>query len=246
MNETREKDAVHFDDLVARYMKGELADAEAADFLNLISGDPECRNKAVATARLAKAMHEVGIADDADIINLLRVGTESEVRTAAAKACGAGARTRRLSVFRLHGMPMIAAASVILCLVGGYENHRHEKVSSLGAEYLTYFPVTEFSRGGYDSVDDTLRRLYSDIEAKRQLRGTIAELEAMWQESRSGVYNDYTVHMYEIGWMLANAYLRDNDKERATGVLDILISEAPEGSALAEKSRELRARIEEL
>lgn len=46
--------------------------------------------------------------------------------------------------------------------------------------------------------------------------------------------------------MLANAYLRDNDKSKALEVLGILIAESPEGTAMGDKARELKEKVEKL
>ena len=75
---------------------------------------------------------------------------------------------------------------------------------------------------------------------------TIEELSRMWNESRSETYNDYTEYMPELGWMLANAYLRDNEKGMAIEVLDDLITECPDDTAIGEKARELKQKVEKL
>ncbi len=46
--------------------------------------------------------------------------------------------------------------------------------------------------------------------------------------------------------MLANAYLRNNDKSKALNVLDVLIVESPEGTAMGDKARELKEKVEKL
>lgn len=68
----------------------------------------------------------------------------------------------------------------------------------------------------------------------------------MWDRSLSDSYNDYTEYMPEIGWLLANAYLRNNDKSQSIEVLDVLINEYPDGTAMGDKARELKCKIEEL
>ena len=75
---------------------------------------------------------------------------------------------------------------------------------------------------------------------------TIEELQQMWNASRSETYNDYTEYMPELGWMLANAYLRDNNKDKAIEVLDKLIEDCPEDTAIGDKARELKQKVEKL
>ena len=52
--------------------------------------------------------------------------------------------------------------------------------------------------------------------------------------------------MPELGWMLANAYLRDNNKDQALKVLDQLIEGCPEDTVIGEKARELKQKVEKL
>lgn len=68
----------------------------------------------------------------------------------------------------------------------------------------------------------------------------------MWDSSLCDSYNDYTEYMPEIGWLLANAYLRNNDKSQSIDVLDVLINEFPDGTAMGDKARGLKRKIEEL
>ena len=139
-----------------------------------------------------------------------------------------------------------AAASILLCVFGGYKYYKNEQVTSLGQEYLAYFPASDFTRGEGDAVGDRLQTIYANISNKKDLKAAISDLSQMWEASRSDTYNDYTEYMPELGWMLANAYLRDNDKDKALEVLDGLISECPEDTAIGEKARELKQKIENL
>lgn len=148
--------------------------------------------------------------------------------------------------FRKLIVSFSAAASILLCVFGGYKYYKYEQVSSLGSEYLAYFPASEFSRGENDGVSDILKEMCSDIETKHNIDDAIVRLSDMWAKSRSDTFNDYTEYMPEIGWMLANAYLRNNDKSKALNVLDVLIVESPEGTAMGDKARELKEKVEKL
>ena len=72
-DDTRKFD--EFDDLLSRYLKGQLSEEEEAEFHRLISDDAELRNKAVATARLARAMEQVGPECDRAIIDAIKTLT---------------------------------------------------------------------------------------------------------------------------------------------------------------------------
>lgn len=246
MNEVYDKDMSRFDEMLSRYIKGRLSDAEEVEFKRLIADEPELRNKAIATARLVKAMNEVGSERDDKTIEEIRQATEKEIKIVASNVSGAAIKNPRILTFRKFVVSFSAAASILLCIFGGYKYYKYEQVTSLGSEYLAYFPASEFSRGENDGVSDILKELYSDIETKHNLGDAIARLSGMWTESRGDTFNDYTEYMPEIGWMLANAYLRNNDKSKALEVLGILIAESPEGTAMGDKARELKEKVEKL
>lgn len=246
MNEVYDKDMSRFDEMLSRYIKGRLSDAEEEEFNRLIAENEELRNKAIATARLVKAMNEVGSEQDNDTIEAIKQSSKEDIKRTATSISGTTIKNPRILTFRKFVVSFSAAASILLCIFGGYKYYKYEQVTSLGSEYLAYFPASEFSRGENDGVSDILKELYSDIETKHNLGDAIARLSDMWTESRGDTFNDYTEYMPEIGWMLANAYLRNNDKSKALEVLGILIAESPEGTAMGDKARELKEKVEKL
>lgn len=246
MNEVYDKDMSRFDEMLSRYIKGRLSDAEEVEFNRLIAENEDLRNKAIATARLVKAMNEVGSEQDNDTIEAIKQSSKEDIKRTATSISGTTIKNPRILTFRKFVVSFSAAASILLCIFGGYKYYKYEQVTSLGSEYLAYFPASEFSRGENDGVSDILKELYSDIETKHNLGDAIARLSDMWTESRGDTFNDYTEYMPEIGWMLANAYLRNNDKSKALEVLGILIAESPEGTAMGDKARELKEKVEKL
>lgn len=246
MSKMEGKDSNRFDEMLSRYLKGQLSEIEEVEFKRLIADEPELHNKAIATARLVKAMNEVGSERDDKTIEEIRQATEQKIKIVASNVSGAAIKEPRILNFRKFIVSFSAAASILLCVFGGYKYYKYEQVSSLGSEYLAYFPASEFSRGENDGVSDILKELYSDIETKHNLGDAIARLSGMWTESRGDSFNDYTEYMPEIGWMLANACLRNNDKSKALKVLGVLIAESPEGTAMGDKARELKEKVETL
>ena len=246
MSELEDKDLSRFDEMLSRYIKGQLSEVEEAEFKQLIADEPELRNKAIATARIVKAMNEVGCERDDKTIEEIRQATEKEIKIVASNVSGAEIKKLRILNFRKFIVSFSAAASILLCVFGGYKYYKYQQISSLGLEYLAYFPTSEFSRGENDGVSDILKEMYSDIETKHNIDDAIVRLSDMWAKSRSDTFNDYTEYMPEIGWMLANAYLRKNDTAKSVNVLDVLMAEAPEGTAMGDKARELKQKIEKL
>jgi Tfp pilus assembly protein PilF len=56
-------------------------------------------------------------------------------------------------------------------------------------------------------------------------------------------YNDYTDYSSEIGWNLAIAYLKDNNKKDAKVMLEKLISSSEDSSAIHSKAKELLEKL---
>lgn len=246
MNRTNDIDLDRFDEMLSRYMKGQMANDEEVTFKQLLKENDTFRNKAIATARLVQAMDQVGRDNDKETISSIRDVSLSDVEDISAKLCGTSTNKPPILSFRRFVLSFSAAASILLCVFGGYKHYKYSQIASLGYEYLTYFPASEFSRGGSDDIENKLNGFYSNIETKSDLDTSINELKILWEESRSDSYNDYTVYMPEIGWLLANAYLRNNDKSQSLDVLDVLINEYPDGTAIGDRARELKRKIEKL
>lgn len=246
MNKTNDIDLNCFDEMLSRYMKGQMTDDEEVTFKQLLKNNDTFRNKAIATARLVQAMDQVGRDNDKETIKSIRDVSLSDVEEISAKVCNTSTNKPRILTFRRFVLSFSAAASILLFVFGGYKYYKYRQITSLGSEYLAYFPASDFSRGESDDIENNLKESYSNIETKSNLDTTINELRIMWDGSLSDSYNDYTEYMPEIGWLLANAYLRNNDKSQALEVLDILINEYPNGTAMGDKARELKRKIEEL
>lgn len=246
MNRTNDIDLDRFDEMLSRYMKGQMTEDEEVTFKQLLKENDTFRNKAIATARLVQAMDQVGSVKDKETIKSIRDVSLSDVEEISAKVCVTSTNNPRILTFRRFVLSFSAAASILLCVFGGYKYYKYSQITSLGSEYLAYFPASEFSRGESDGIESKLKESYSNIETKSNLDTTINELKIMWDRSLSDSYNDYTEYMPEIGWLLANAYLRNNDKSQSIEVLDVLINEYPDGTAMGDKTRELKRKIEEL
>lgn len=246
MNRTNDIDLDRFDEMLSRYMKGQMTEDEEVTFKQLLKENDTFRNKAIATARLVQAMDQVGSVKDKETIKSIRDVSLSDVEEISAKVCVTSTNNPRILTFRRFVLSFSAAASILLCVFGGYKYYKYSQITSLGSEYLAYFPASEFSRGESDGIESKLKESYSNIETKSNLDTTINELKIMWDRSLSDSYNDYTEYMPEIGWLLANAYLRNNDKSQSIEVLDVLINEYPDGTAMGDKARELKRKIEDL
>ena len=238
--------AIQFEDKLNCFLKGEMTSAEEQEFKASLESHPEQKQKAIAIARLAKAMQQVGEEHDLAVIADIKVASKQDIEDAVNSVIGKVERKPKILPFRRFIVSFSAAASILLCVFGGYKYYKYDQITTLGREYLAYFPASEFSRGEGDNVSEQLQILYGNVTDKKDMDATIEELFRMWEASRADEYNDYTEYMPELGWMLANAYLRDNNKDQALKVLDQLVKECPPDTAIGEKARELKQKVEKL
>lgn len=156
MNRTNDIDLDCFDEMLSRYMKGQMTDDEEVTFKQLLKENDTFRNKAIATARLVQAMDQVGRDNDNETIKSIRDVSLSDVEKISAKVCGTSTKPHRILASRRFVLSFSAAASILLCVFGGYKYYKYSQVTSLGSEYLTYFPASEFSRGESDDIENKL------------------------------------------------------------------------------------------
>lgn len=243
-----ERDDIHFEEDLNNFLKGGMSPSEEDTFRALLEGNPDLKQKAVATARLVKAMEQVGEENDRAVIEEIKATSKAEIKRAASLVAGGMGKTPIGRVLHILMISISVAAAVLLCTFGIYSHYRFEQqkefLNSLGKEYIAYFPPTEFIRGENDSISDKLQSLSDNIVCGRDVDGSIGELSRMWMASRSESYNDTTEYMPVIGWTLANALLLDNEKDEALKILDILIEEYPEDTAVGQTARKLRHKID--
>lgn len=71
----------------------------------------------------------------------------------------------------------------------------------------------------------------------------IRDLSSYWNLSTKEFYNDYTDYSAEIGWYLAIAHLKNNDKKNAKVVLEKLVASTEKDSVVNKKAKELLKRL---
>lgn len=245
MESNKEVSNIEQEARITRYLKGQMSTDEEKAFVSELNENPELKAKAITIARMIKAMDTEGAKRDATIIEAFKVASSKDIAYVARKV-SEPRKPKILFIPRKTFIAFSAAASILVCLFGGYRIYDNRQMSSLGGEYLAYFPATDYIRGSESPVDKELASLYAQVKNGNNLTGAINTLEQMWTESRGDTYNDYTEYSPEIGWILANAYIRDNDKDKAIEVLTILENESDPESAIALKARELREKVQHI
>ena len=227
------------DERIDAYLKGSMSKEEEQQFIKDIEADPELKSKAIAMARLVKGLKQVGTRQDKEVLDAFLAATENEVN----EASRAATKQRKAKIFSLRKVAAILSiAACLTCVVWlGLEYNDYRYTTSLGEKYGETFSSGMLVRGA-DSPTDAekkLESLFADVKSGDNLDEAIHELSLCWELSTMDTYNDYTGYSAEIGWNLAIAYLKDNDKDGAKKVLEELIENTEECSAIHTKAKEL-------
>lgn len=235
---------LRFDARLAAFLRGQLSRREASRFLDLLRSDPDLRSQAIATARLTRALAEIGTEADREVIDALSAAEMPGVEAIAVAAAGPpGHILRRRRI--LLAACIAALIAIIVAGIMGYRHHEYQRLADLGRSHIAFTISPEIARSVDTPFSPALARIYSDIKSSPDLSASISSLEALWGESLSEELNAQSYAMPEIGWMLANAYLIHGNKPQALIVLDRLAGEFPEGSAMGDRSRALRAMVDD-
>ena len=138
---------------------------------------------------------------------------------------------------------MVAAIVIVFWGSRYYIDYRY--TTRLADEYATAFVMEPAAtRGtGDEEVARTMSRLFASVRSGKRLPVVQDRLSKLWKLSLQPTYNDYTPYSSLIGWNLAIAYLKNNDKTRAREVLTVLASHA-DSDAVRAKAAELLAKLE--
>lgn len=221
MNETLYNNEERID----RYLHGEMTREEELLFEEDLSKDDNLRQQAETIARMAKSMKVVGSDQDRTFIEQMKDSTGTKL-----------APVWWLSI----------AASILIIFTVGYHFYDRSQTIGLGQQYAYVFSTETESliRGEEDEdVANKLNVLFDNAADGKDLDNTIKQLDELWALSKSDTYNEYTTYEPFIGWNLAIAYLRNNDKKDAKEVLKEMQLKCPKGTAMGDRVIELLNRI---
>ena len=208
---------------INRYLHGEMTLEEESTFESDLQKDDTLKRQAESMARIVKGMKVLGDEHDKQFVEQMKASSEKKATP-----------VRWISI----------AASFAIILTVGYHIYDYSATTGLGREYASAFPTSSIIRGEEDKdVSEALTALFDNVANGQDLDNTIEQLEKLWTLSQSDTYNDYTTYEPYIGWNLAIAHLRNNDKKEAKIVLDRIIESENEESAMKEKASELRSKI---
>lgn len=237
-------------ELIERFLCGNMDADEEARFMASLNADEQRRSKAIAMAYLVKAMKAEGTRHDRQLIQAMSSLDRSDVAQVAARAaCGpaivaaGGHKKEKLLYGFITTLSVVAAIVIVFWGSRYYIDYRH--TTRLADEYATAFVMEPAAtRGtGDEEVARTMSRLFASVKSGKRLPVVQDRLSKLWKLSLQPTYNDYTPYSSLIGWNLAIAYLKNNDKTRAREVLTVLASHA-DSDAVRAKAAELLAKLE--
>lgn len=252
---------------IVSFLKGQMSAEEESKFMAELNENPELKEKAIVTARLVRGLKEVGSMQDRDIIGVFMASSEQSVNFAAKEASRmeSSAYEMKASTIQNPDIPsevpaakranvvpmrkaakwMSIAASLIFIVWLGVEYSMYRTTTGLGEKYGNEFESGMIVRGaeGQSEASKKLEELFADVKDNENIDDAIHGLSLYWELSQMETYNDYTDYSAEIGWNLAVAHLKDNDKKSAKKVLEKLVETTEEGSAINKKAKELLSEI---
>ena len=202
---------------IERYLYGEMTPEEEAIFEEDLANDDTLRRQAEAMARVVKGMETVGDEQDRLMVEKMKIASGKKLAPV---------------------WWMSIAASLVIIFTLGYHFYDRSQTIALGQQYAYVFSTETESliRGeGDEDVANKLSVLFDNAAKGKDLDNTIKELDELWALSKSDTYNGYTTYEPFIGWNLAIAYLRNNDKKEARIVLKQMQVDYPIGTALGDK-----------
>ena len=256
------------DDRIEAYLKGQLSADEEQLFLKELEEKPELKEKAIVTARLIKGLKKVGAEQDKDIMGAFLASSEQGVETVAknttqieeaayvsdkiamereedsSSAQITPQRSKTISIRKASTWLSIAASLVFIVWLG-FEYIDYRGTTGLGEEYGNAFTSSMIARGAdsHTDAEKKLESLFANVKNGDNLEDAIHELSLLWELSTMETYNDYTDYSSEIGWNLAIAYLKDNNKKDARVVLEKLAAQTESGNAINAKAIELLGKL---
>lgn len=210
---------------IERYLHGEMTPDEEAIFEEDLANDDTLRRQAEAMARIVKGMETVGDEQDRLMVEKMKAANGEKLAPV---------------------WWMSIAASLIIIFTVGYHFYDRSQTIALGQQYAYVFSTETESliRGEEDEdVANNLSLLFDNAANGKDLDNTIKQLDGLWALSKSDTYNEYTTYEPFIGWNLAIAHLRNNDKKDAKEVLKEMQLKCPKGTAMGDRVIELLNRI---
>ena len=223
------------DDIINRFMSGEMSEDEKSDFLTRLETDDKLRQRAQLVGLIAREIHNVNSDDiivdalsktDKDEFRKKLQRIKEEKRESKVSACSVddglciNKDENKNRNMRWRILSIAASILIVLGVFTVYQNFNRADYTSLGANQVV---ITTFRSAGDSLLISNLSDLSQRIKDGDRVEGAISQLsDYYWKDNNE----DLKPFHDDIGWNLAVAYLKVNDKDNAILVLDNIIKES--------------------
>lgn len=235
------------DDIINRFMSGEMSEDEKSDFLTRLENDDKLRQRAQLVGLIAREIHNVNSDDiivdalsktDKDEFRKKLQRIKEEKRESKVSACSVddglciNKDENKNRNMRWRILSIAASILIVLGVFTVYQNFNRADYTSLGAKQVV---VTTFRSAGDSLIISNLSDLSQRIIAGDNIDEAISQLSNYYWKDHN---EDLKPFHDDIGWNLAVAYLKVNDKDNAILVLNNMIKESKSQEHI-EKAKEL-------
>lgn len=223
--------ALHRDERISRYLRGQMTLEEEAGFLKDMESDKQLKEDTINQARIIKGMRQA----DNELLQTLKQASKSEV---------ANALRPRKKLFRNPAMWLSIAASAAILVFSGYKGYDYYNTTHLGIQYASEFPMESIMRGDSNSeVESELQTLFDHVQKRNDLTATTQRLTELWDMANQDTYNDYTDYAPYIGWYLAIGYLEDYNKDKAIITFNMMLNDDKLNDSIKDQVNEIVSRL---
>ena len=222
------------DNIINRYISGEMSEEEKSDFLKSLETDEGLKLRAQMVGLIAREIHHVN--SEETIIDALSKTDKDDFRKTLLKlkeeksasdnvACsiedGICIRKDEQRKRKVRRAVYSIAASLIALLgcFSIYQYFSEPDYATLGANQIV---VTQFRSAGDAELASNLSVLSQKIKENTDIELVITQLDEYYWHGDDTMLRNYR---NDIGWDLAIAYLMNNDKDNAIKVLNNIIKE---------------------
>ncbi len=199
-----------FNERIDRFLLEQMSPEENETFLRDLETDDALRKEAQLRALMIQELHDRQARQDADII--------AEV-VADKKA------TRKTRVIRM--LKWVGSAAAVLLLVFGaytflFDTETRTDYIALADKYYNETPAPT-SRGNLTDADKEIADLFCQVGKSKDMTKVITRLQAIYDLRDTEYAYQVGGNDVRIAWYLALACLKDNQTERATALLRVII-----------------------
>lgn len=215
IEQLNESVAIDQDDRIERFIRDNMTPEEEAEFKDDLNYDSSLKERALATSLMAKSMKEKRQEEEKAF---------TEQLNSAVKAS-----SHRARIISLKEFMAIAASLLIYMGFGGYlrfTEYGYQQRNSIVAENISMGGALTERGEGDKTMLNKLDSIATSIKKDRDMTKVIAELQGLYDKRLKDV--DCAQNSATIGWYLALAYIKDDQKDKAKDVLIILKKEQPQ------------------